>query len=140
MNVKMEGIKENMYMVSSKSEVMGPRGRFKPSRSGNIALAKTNGGYRPLAVYVIACTMFHGEKPEPSYTVDHIDIDYKNNDISNLRWASKTLQRKNSKKTFHKGKRVVYKNKSGKIKNTYKSLSEAGRYLKIQTLKKYTEN
>jgi len=133
MNVKMEGIKENMYIVSSKSEVIGPRGRFKPSHAGNIALAKTTGGYQPLAVYVISCTMFHGEKPEPSYSVDHIDIDYKNNDISNLRWASKSLQRKNSKKKFHKGKRVVYKNTSGKIKNTYKSVSAAGRSLGIQT-------
>ena len=132
MNVKMEGIKENMYIVSSKSEVIGPRGRFKPRKTGHITLITTNGGTRNMAVYAISCTMFHGEKPYPSYTVDHIDIDRKNNDISNLRWASKSLQAKNKKKTYRQGKRVVYKNKSGKIKKTYKSVAEAVRVHKIR--------
>jgi len=57
-----------------------------------------------LAVHDLVCTTFHGPRPTPSHTVDHIakyDGDWKaersDNRSCNLRWATKEEQRANMK-------------------------------------------
>jgi hypothetical protein len=54
-----------------------------------------NGKSRKISVHKIICRTFHGESPNPSYTVDHIDRDKSNNLPNNLRWASRTEQNLN---------------------------------------------
>jgi hypothetical protein len=45
--------------------------------------------------HIVVCTAFHGQKPGPDYTVDHIDRNRTNNAASNLRWATRAQQRAN---------------------------------------------
>jgi len=51
-----------------------------------------------ISAHIIICTIFHGHKPYPNYTVDHIDRIKTNNKPSNLRWASKSEQALNRNK------------------------------------------
>jgi len=46
-------------------------------------------------VHVLVCEAFHGPRPSPKHTVDHIDRNIHNNAASNLRWATGTEQIKN---------------------------------------------
>lgn len=57
-----------------------------------------NGQATDIQIHVVICTIFHGFKPHPDHTVDHIDRIKINNRPSNLRWASK------SKQAFNRGK------------------------------------
>ena len=54
-------------------------------------------------VHILVCTTFHGPKPTPSYTVDHINRDPKDNRPENLRWASPTAQARNNTNVLNKG-------------------------------------
>jgi len=131
--VNMEGIRKNMYAVSSKGNLIGSRGRMKPFK-GCVSLASPGKGKtKQILAHIIVCTMFHGEKPYPSYTVDHIDQKTKNNDISNLRWASKKLQRANQKRgVIQKGHRVIHRDLSGNIIKSYMSAKSAGKDIGIK--------
>ena len=131
--VKMEGIKENMYFISSKSNIIGSRGRMSPD-NGNVNLRRKNGKKKKLGVHVISCTAFYGEKQDPTHTVDHIDRNWKNNDISNLRWASRTTQALNRRRPPRKGFSVLYKSLSGDEQKTYVSAGGAGREFGIKHL------
>lgn len=51
-----------------------------------------NGQATDILAHVIICNIFHGNKPHPDYTVDHVDRVKTNNRPSNLRWASKSDQ------------------------------------------------
>lgn len=42
---------------------------------------------------------FLGDPPTPDHTVDHIDTDTTNNKVSNLRWATKEVQKQNKRTT-----------------------------------------
>ena len=123
------------YKVSNMSNVRNSRNPkkgciMKPSKQGNITLYGDNEKVKKY-VHVLSCLAFHGPKPHPSYTVDHIDRDWKNNNINNLRWASKSLQVKNRSVPKSKGSRLVY-TKSNNDKISFKSVSEACRYFNIK--------
>lgn len=60
--------------------------------------------------------------PENKPTVDHIDRDRRNNDISNLRWATYIEQRNNQTS----GERKVIASKNG-VESHYISISECAR-------------
>jgi hypothetical protein len=47
------------------------------------------------SVHAVVCTAFHGEKPTPEHTADHINRDRADNRTCNLRWATKEQQRAN---------------------------------------------
>ena len=118
------------YSVSSESRIRTPDGHImKPTQQGNITLSGTQGKVRKY-VYVISCLAFHGPQPSPKHTVDHIDRNWKNNNINNLRWASKSLQMKNRTITHNKGIRVIYRTPSEKI--SFKSVTDAGRRFGIK--------
>lgn len=49
-------------------------------------------------VHYLICLAFHGNPPDITYTVDHIDRNPENNKAENLRWASR-IQQANNRKT-----------------------------------------
>ena len=113
------------YSVSSKSNIRNKHGVImKPSRQGNITLCGTLGKVREY-VYRVSCMAFHGARPSPTHTVDHIDRIWTNNDVGNLRWASKSLQMKNKKYPKSKGFQVIYETSENTI--YFKSVAAAAR-------------
>ena len=53
-------------------------------------------GKRCYTLHVLIAKSFLGLPPSKQHTVDHIDGDTHNNCVTNLRWATKTEQIKNS--------------------------------------------
>lgn len=45
--------------------------------------------------HVLVCTAFHGPRPTPRHTADHINRDTSDNRAVNLRWATRVQQRQN---------------------------------------------
>lgn len=118
------------YSVSSQSNIRNANGiTMKPTRQGNITLCGTKGRVRKY-VYQISCLAFHGPKPYPTATVDHIDRNWKNNNVSNLRWASRSLQSRNRNRVHSKGIRVVYKTSTKSV--FFDSVLSAARHFNIK--------
>ena len=118
------------YSVSSRSNIRTSNGIImKPTCQGNITLSGTKGKVRKF-VHVISCLAFHGPKPYPTATVDHIDRDWKNNNVINLRWASRSLQARNKDSSLRKGIRVVYKTSTKSV--SFKSVLTAARHFGIK--------
>lgn len=118
------------YSVSSMGNIRNEKGHImKPTKQGHITLSGTNGKVRKY-VHQFSCITFHGDKPSPKHTVDHIDRNWKNNNITNLRWASKSLQMDNKSYPFSKGFRVLYKTTGENI--SFKSVSDAARFFNIK--------
>ena len=119
----------SQYSVSSKSNIKKNGVIMKPSKQGGITLSGENGKVRKY-VHVISCLAFHGPRPSPSHTVDHIDRDWQNNNINNLRWASRSIQMKNKFIPKTKGFKLMYIKSNNKI--SFKSVAEAARYFNIK--------
>ena len=118
------------YHASSESNIRTPDGIImKPSRYGRVTIV-CNTGKMNRAIYFFSSLAFHGPQPHPTYTVDHIDRDWENNSISNLRWASKELQVKNRNSFNSKGISVIYTTSTNKI--LFKSITLAGRHFNIK--------
>lgn len=47
---------------------------------------------KEIFIHVLICRAFHGNPPDITYTVDHVDRNKNNNVPNNLRWASKSEQ------------------------------------------------
>jgi hypothetical protein len=99
---------------------------------------------KPKCVFVhrLICEAFHGQQPDPSYTVDHIDQNRVNNNEINLRWANKTEQRLNSSNV----KKVKTLDEFGNIRmfeclsNASNTLNMDARLIKIKCDKNATYN
>lgn len=120
----------SQYSVSSKSNIKKNGVIMKSSKQGGITLSGENGKVRKY-VHVISCLAFHGPRPSPSHTVDHIDRNWQNNNINNLRWASRSLQMKNRSVIKKKGFRVLYRTTNNK--RSFISVAEASRHFHINS-------
>jgi hypothetical protein len=72
------------------------RGSLNPGHGYLQTSFKTHDGkVKQALVHIAVCETFHGPKPTPTHTVDHIDRDRTNNCSENLRWATKRAQNTN---------------------------------------------
>lgn len=62
---------------------------------GYLKIKRANKTYH---AHVLVCEAFHGYRPSPKHTVDHINRKKSDNRACNLRWAARTLQCLNRKK------------------------------------------
>ena len=77
---------------------------------------------RNYGVHELICYAFHGPKPSPNYTVDHIDGNPHNNHYLNLRYATKKEQAVNRRSV----KAVEgYIRKNDEIVGTWRTIKEA---------------
>ena len=93
-------------------------GHIRPSGYIKVAIVQDSQN-KVISVHKIICRTFHGESPDPSYTVDHIDRDKSNNTPVNLRWASRTDQNLNKNPT--KFANTVARIRDNKIIQIYES-------------------
>jgi len=91
-------------------------GNLRPSGYIKVDIVQ-NSQNKVISVHKIICGTFHGESPDPSYTVDHIDRDKSNNTPDNLRWASRTDQNLNKNPT--KFAKTVSRIRNNKIIQIY---------------------
>ena len=90
------------YAVNKKGEILDLRSKklvkqypnYKAGDYLQVSIINEN-GYKSLRVHRIVAENFL-ENPENKPTVDHIDRNRKNNNVENLRWATKTEQNINT--------------------------------------------
>jgi hypothetical protein len=80
---------------------------------------------RTVNVHEIVCKTFIGPRPGPEYTVDHDDRNRSNNNVSNLRWATKKQQSANSSRS----KAVSAYSMDGTLFKTWDSMRGAAKEL-----------
>ena len=99
---------EGSLLASSKGFVWQREVRYNKWMTPR--LGKLNGyGYRKIKrankmyhVHVLVCEAFHGPRPSPNHTVDHINRNKADNSACNLRWAVKAVQCLNRKKAVQR--------------------------------------
>ncbi len=87
-----------------------------------------------ITAHNLICITFYGDKPDMSYTVDHINRVKTDNTVENLRWASKSDQIKNQvrKNTICRNIEMVDKN-TEKIIETFKCIDDASKKTKLHS-------
>ena len=117
------------YSVSSLSNIRTSTGHIlKPTVQGTVQLSGVTTKHT-MYIYRISCEAFHGHKPSKNHTVDHIDRNWKNNNINNLRWATKSLQRRNATNVPSKGCKVIYITPTENV--SFKSVKAVARHFDI---------
>lgn len=116
------GFDEKDLLVSSKGWVRTKTkgGKIRSLGDPKLGYRRPQGGYRVRSgsksylVHQLILLAFD-RPPKPGETVDHIDKNQDNNDITNLRWANWSTQRKNQgiRKKARTTKRVVLVAKDG---------------------------
>ena len=138
------------YEVSNLGRVRNTKKQIlKKNNVNSIGLRKNNEKSKNFGIHRLVLMAFNVSNPENKQEVDHINSDYNDNRLLNLRWANKKDQIENQN-TIEKLKRSinlhkrncieikVYKNNEVKI---YKGITELSLLIKIatETIKKYAQ-
>lgn len=92
------------FEASSLGQIRGgKRGGIKKQRLHATGRWHMRVGNTTQFVHILICEAFHGPKPNPTDTVDHINRDHKDNRPENLRWVSRTVQARNHTGHLNKG-------------------------------------
>lgn len=88
------------YLVGSDGSIIGPRGPLRGSLSPDgyilVSHRTPDGRQRGTSAHVMVCETFHGPRPGDDYQVAHWDGNPRNNVVSNLRWATRSENARDS--------------------------------------------
>jgi len=122
--------KETKYILTS-----------KVNRSGYIRndLTDNTGTKQSKNAHIFICLAFHGQAPNSTHTVDHINRIKTDNKPINLRWANKSEQIKNKTKTTRTCFLIEMINKDTKEITIFKDSKHASEIVKVhhQTIRKW---
>lgn len=83
--------------VSTSGRVQLPKGPMTKGHEDGRGYLRIGHKGQKVYVHTLVCATFLGQKPDAMSSVDHIDGCTRNNNLNNLRWASKTQQANNTK-------------------------------------------
>lgn len=120
------------YQVSSMCRVRNSKGKvMSPTQQGHVHLSN-NGKTLKMYVSILGCLAFHGSRPSKDHTVDHIDRNWQNNNVENLRWASKSEQAQNSDKSRAVGTRMIHRISAAVAPTIFNSIAEAAKHFGLK--------
>ncbi len=127
------------YEASSLGRIRNKNTKYIFSNKPNVAKYVRNGftddegNEITISAHNIIARTFIGEPEFDNLTVDHINGNPTDNQVANLRWATKKEQNDNSDKSNHgcKGQPIIQYTMSGKEIKRWPTITEAARKLRI---------
>lgn len=117
-----------IYNIKTKKELIN--GKFK--EYGRTELSNNDGKFKKVQRSNIIVFAWISESPSHSHTVDHIDNNSLNNNVENLRWATKSEQTINRKDyTRNDYREITILNLKTQKSYVYRGLVEAAKEIKI---------
>jgi hypothetical protein len=123
------------YEVSSLSRITNVntgymlKGSKTPEGYWRVYMVNDTGKQQSKSFHVLTASAFLGI--DKTKTVDHIDQDKNNNDLENLRWATKSEQSLNRKKYLCRGRSIVQMDKDGKFIRIWDKMKDAAQALGV---------
>lgn len=133
-------LKLSRYEVSNTGKVRNKKSGYilnvKPKKTGyvNVTLTNDDKKLRTLAVHILVAKAFIPPSSDTSQnTVDHINRIRSDNRVENLRWASKSEQRRNSAWTTRSGRPVLQLSLEGEIIKVWDKIADVAKELDISS-------
>jgi hypothetical protein len=125
--VELARYRDSIYFISKCSMFIyniNTQRYLKPRRQMCFYL---NGKSIKVYIHLVVLRSWRGEAPE-GHSGDHIDIDYQNHHLENLRWVTNSVQSKNRNPYTHSNVRVIQKlDNKGCVISEYMSATEAAK-------------
>lgn len=145
---KIKGFEE--YEIDTKGIVYGKNGKslkYSVNHKGYCIINLLKDGKRKgFAIHTLVAKQFI-QNPENKPTVNHIDGNKKNNDVSNLEWATYKEQMKHAIEELgyeigglNKRSIIGYDKDTNEVKYEFKSLADAGKFFANDKNYRYYQN